>query len=154
MRLTLTCVFSLFLLSLSAQSMKLVKASATRDVTADKKVLGDDYFVDFEKKTGETFVIDSVKSTAGNKKVSYTFFRVEMMMSKDDVQWNYQDKFAADATGLFQLRIKKTNGAQNKPAVNAGIDLTKGFTVYARENGKPVTIKVEKIEGLPDIEQR
>jgi|GEM_PF-3412302 len=154
MRLSLSLLLSLLSLSLGAQQMRLVKATSTREVTASKKLLEENYLANFEKRSAQAFIIDSVKTIAGNKKLSYDFYLVQMEMSKEDVQWSYLKEFKPEAQGLFQLRIRKRPAGKNIPAANETADLSKGFVIYAREEGKPVELKVERIDALPDVEQR
>ncbi len=137
-----------------AQVTKLVKTTVSHDITADKKLLSEDIYVDFEKKQAATFVIDSVITIAGHKKITWEFFKVEMIMSKEDVQWKYIKDAPGDAVGLYQLRIRKSSGLQNRAVMNKNCDLTKGFIIYARENGKAISYTVDKMDSLPDIEQR
>lgn len=137
-----------------AQITKLVKTTVSHDITSDKKVLSEDIYVDFEKKQAATFVIDSVITIAGHKKITWEFFKVEMIMTKEDVQWKYVKDGAPESQGLFQLRIRKSAGLQNRAVMNKNCDLTKGFIIYARENGKAITYTVDKMDSLPDIEQR
>ncbi|TND09066.1 MAG: hypothetical protein FD123_1469 [Bacteroidetes bacterium] len=139
--------------ALFGQAMLLVKTSLQREIGPDKKTVSETCFVDFEKRAAFPFVVDSVKSTTG-KKIEFEFFHVEMIMQKDDIEWKLSKDFPADKMGLFQLQIKKSSGDQKQPAVNAKIDLTKGFVIYAHDNGKPVQLKVEKIDHLPDAEKK
>lgn len=125
-----------------SQTIKLVKSTLVREVSADKKVTTETCFVDFEKRAAYSFVVDSVKA-AGGKKLSYTFYMVEMVMGKDDVQWKHRTDYPPEQMGLFQLSIVQKKDLQ-------WVDLGRGFTIYAHDNGKPVQLKVDKIDHLPE----
>jgi hypothetical protein len=143
----------------SAQFMEQKKATHARTATATAQTVQETWMVDFEKPTLTWFQIDSVKTIANKKKISFGFYKVVMTTTKSDVEWTYNPVTKDSTAGLFQLKVRKvpprakgvTTGADPE---NEKADFSKGLIIYCTDNRKPREIKVESFFELTETEQR
>lgn len=143
----------------SAQFMEQKKATHSHTVTATSQPVQDTWMVDFEKPTLTWFQVDSVKTIANKKKVSFGFYKVVMTTTKTDVAWTYNPVAKDSSSGLFQLKVKKiparAKGVTTGPdPENEKADFSKGLIIYCTDNRKPREIKVESFFEMAETEQR